>query len=125
MKSRVILPALVFTLGLAQAGIADDAGYQHSNARAVFVMTNSAHRNDILSYQRQRDGNLKREGVFRTGGRGSGGTNDPLGSQGALTLTQADAVLLAVNAGTGDISSFLVNGPQLRLVHVQPSVGSA
>jgi 6-phosphogluconolactonase len=125
MKSRVILPALVFTLGLAQAGIADDAGYQHSNARAVFVMTNSAHRNEILSYQRQRDGNLKREGVFRTGGRGSGGTNDPLGSQGALTLTQDHSVLLAVNAGTGDISSFLVNGPHLRLVDVQPSGGSA
>jgi 6-phosphogluconolactonase (cycloisomerase 2 family) len=125
MKNKVILSALVITLGLAQTGIADNADYQNSNAKAVFVMTNGAERNEVLSYRRQGDGSLKREGVFRTGGRGSGGTTDPLGSQGSLTLSQDHSVLLAVNAGSGEISSFLVNGPKLRLVDVKPSGGSA
>jgi 6-phosphogluconolactonase (cycloisomerase 2 family) len=125
MQNKAILSALVLTLGLTQAGIADNADDQHSNAKAVFVMTNSAERNEILSYQRQRNGSLKQEGVFRTGGRGSGGTTDPLGSQGSLTLSQDHSVLLAVNAGSGQISSFLVNGPHLRLADVEPSGGSA
>ncbi len=125
MKNKLILSALVFTLGLAQAAVPDDEGYQTSHVKAVFVMTNAAERNEILSYQRQKDGTLKPQRAFRTGGRGSGGTTDPLGSQGSLTLSQDHSVLLAVNAGSGEISSFLVNGPDLRLVDVKPSGGSA
>ncbi len=125
MKNTAILAALVLTLSLTQAGMAENADYSDSSAKAVFVMTNSAERNEILSYQRQKDGSLKREGAYRTGGRGSGGTTDPLGSQGSLILNQDHSILLAVNAGSGEISSFSVNGPRLRLADVKPSGGSA
>jgi hypothetical protein len=38
---------------------------------------------------------------FPTGGRGSGGVTDPLGSQGSLTLSQDHSLLFAVNARNG------------------------
>jgi len=127
MKKAVVFLALALALalGFAQAGHADDWDHGKSNQKAVFVMTNAADSNEILSYQRQVDGSLKPFGRFRTGGRGSGGTVDPLGSQGSLTLSQDRTLLFAVNAGTGNISSFRVNGPNLRLVDVEPSGGSA
>lgn len=125
MKSKIVLSVLLFTLGLTQAGIAENADDQGPDAKAVFVMTNSVERNQIISYQRQRDGSLRQAGVFSTGGRGSGGTTDPLGSQGSLTLSQDHSVLLAVSAGSGDVSSFLVDGPNLRLADVRRSGGSA
>ena len=88
-------------------------------------MTNAADRNEIVSFARQHDGTLKRVDAFETGGRGSGGTTDPLGSQGSLTLTQDHSALLAVNAGSGDVSLFGVDGTRLRLADVRPSGGSA
>ena len=39
-----------------------------------------------------------------------------MGSQGSLTLTQDHSILLAVNAGSGDISVFRVHGANLSLV---------
>lgn len=93
----------------------------HSNAQgresagAVFVMTNSANRNEIISYQRSIDGSLEPAGTFSTGGRGSGGNNDPLGSQGSLRLSQDGSLLFAVNAGSGNLSVFRVHGAQLAL----------
>jgi 6-phosphogluconolactonase (cycloisomerase 2 family) len=129
MKSVVALQAIVLALGLTQAGSAADGGgagpeSAHSKS-AVFVMTNAAHHNEILSFERQSDGSLKKYGTFHTGGRGSGGTTDPLGSQGSLTLSDDHTLLFAVNAGSGEISSFLVDGPKLLLVDVKPSGGSA
>jgi 6-phosphogluconolactonase len=125
MKKGIILFALVLTLGIAQSRAADGWNDRDSNGKAVFVMTNAANRNQILSYQRQKDGTLKFYAAFETRGRGSGGTGDPLGSQGSLALSQDHSVLLAVNAGSGEISSFLVAGSSLRLADVKPSGGSA
>jgi hypothetical protein len=73
----------------------------HSNAQnpqagAVFVMTNAADKNEILSFQRAADGTLQAPRRFATGGRGSGGNTDPLGSQGSLTLSQDRSFLFAV-----------------------------
>jgi 6-phosphogluconolactonase (cycloisomerase 2 family) len=110
--------SLVFpSLGSAQE--------EHSNAAgAVFVMTNGAVRNEIVSYKRAEDGSLQEGGRFATGGRGSGGNNDPLESQGSLTLSQDHKLLFAVNAGSGEISVFRVNGWDLSLVHKALSGGS-
>jgi len=129
MKSVIALPAIALALGLTNAACAAEGGgpgpdSAHSK-KAVFVMTNAAHRNEILSFERQPDGSLKKYGTFGTGGRGSGGTTDPLGSQGSLTLSDDHSLLFAVNAGSGEISSFLVDGPKLLLVDVKPSGGSA
>jgi 6-phosphogluconolactonase (cycloisomerase 2 family) len=102
----------------------------HSNAQdehsshAVFVMTNAADRNEVISYQRAADGSLQQAHKFATGGRGSGGNNDPLESQGSLTLSQDRTLLFAVNAGSGDLSVFRVHGADLSLADRQLSQGS-
>ncbi|HEY3971616.1 MAG TPA: beta-propeller fold lactonase family protein [Candidatus Sulfotelmatobacter sp.] len=87
-------------------------------------MTNSADNNEVIAYKRAADGSLHGRHSFSTGGRGSGGLTDPLASQGSLTLTQDRFHLLAVNAGSGDISVFRVVGPTLSLVGKTPSGGS-
>jgi 6-phosphogluconolactonase (cycloisomerase 2 family) len=91
---------------------------------AVFVMTNAADNNEIVAYQRNTDGSLQKGKTFRTGGRGSGGVTDPLGSQGSLTLSQDHSFLLAVNAGSGSISVFRVHGSALTLLDKVPCGGS-
>ncbi len=55
--------------------------------QAVFVMTNDADKNEVIAYQRDDSGALGEARHFETRGRGSGGTIDPLASQGALTLS--------------------------------------
>ena len=96
---------------------------EHSQG-AVFVMTNSANRNEVISYKRATDGSLQAGHRFATGGRGSGGNNDPLESQGSLTLSQDHTLLFAVNAGSGEISVFQVHGADLSLTDKQLSGGS-
>jgi 6-phosphogluconolactonase (cycloisomerase 2 family) len=95
------------------------------NAGAVFVMTNSAASNEIIAFKRDSDGSLQPGKTFRTGGRGSGGVTDPLGSQGSLTLSQDHSLLFAVNAGSGDISVFRVHGADLELVNKVPCGGAS
>jgi 6-phosphogluconolactonase len=91
---------------------------------AVFVMTNDANNNHVIAFRRNVDGSLTDRHTYSTGGRGSGGVGDPLGSQGSLVLTQDHSFLLAVNAGSGDISVFQVSGSNLNLVSVTPCRGS-
>jgi 6-phosphogluconolactonase (cycloisomerase 2 family) len=93
-------------------------------AGAVFVMTNAADKNEIVAYKRGTDGSLAQVQSFRTGGRGSGGVTDPLGSQGSLTLSRDHSLLFAVNAGSGDISMFRVEGANLFLLDKVPCGGS-
>jgi 6-phosphogluconolactonase (cycloisomerase 2 family) len=101
------------------------ADNSHSkSAGAVFIMTNAADRNEVISYERNADGSLQRGRRFATGGRGSGGNNDPLGSQGSLTLSQDRTLLFAVNAGSGEVSVFHVHGTDLSLVDKEFSGGS-
>jgi 6-phosphogluconolactonase len=49
--------------------------------------------------------------------------NDPLKSQGSLTLSADHSLLFAANAGSGDISVFRVVGGQLIFVDKTPSGG--
>jgi 6-phosphogluconolactonase (cycloisomerase 2 family) len=95
-----------------------------ASAKAVFVMTNNADRNEILSFARAADGSLNAFGSFTTGGRGSGGNNDPLESQGSLRLSEDGSLLFAVNAGSGQLSVFRVLGPALALTQVATVDGS-
>jgi 6-phosphogluconolactonase (cycloisomerase 2 family) len=83
---------------------------------AVFVMNNSATRNEVISFTRAADGSLEQSGTFATGGRGTGGVTDPLESQGSLTLSQDHSLLFAVNGGSSEISVFQVHGSHLALV---------
>jgi len=86
-----------------------------SEGPAVFVMTNNAEANEVIAFQRSEIGTLLNPSHFRTGGRGSGGTVDPLASQGSLTISADKAWLFAANAGSGTVSVFRVDGSRLEL----------
>jgi 6-phosphogluconolactonase (cycloisomerase 2 family) len=107
-----------FPAGAAPA--AEAFGAQH----AVFVMTNDADANEIIAYERAPNGTLHSPHKYDTGGRGSGGTVDPLGSQGSLTLSDDRSYLFAANAGSGSISVFRVFGSHLFLTDRAASGGS-
>ena len=98
--------------------------FDSSNGHAVFVMTNDAERNEVVAYDRTPYGTLQSPHRYDTGGRGSGGTVDPLGSQGSLTLSPDGAFLLATNAGSGTLSVFRVFGSRLLLSDREPTGGS-
>ena len=126
-KTRLVLSLILFTgAALACGPVYGQRGDDRDNDHgpAIFVMTNAADRNEVISYKRNADGTLTEERHFATGGRGSGGNNDPLESQGSLTLTQDRSHLLAINAGSGDISLFRVHGSDLDLRDRVPSGGS-
>ncbi len=82
-----------------------------SSAGAVYTLSNSAAGNAVIAFSRSSDGSLSPLGTFATGGLGSGGG---LGSQGAVTLSGDGQWLLAVNAGSDEITSFAV-GADRRL----------
>lgn len=84
----------------------------------VFTMTNSSGGNEILVFERWSDGTLSPDGAVATGGLGSGAG---LGSQGAIVLS--GRWLLAVNAGSNDVSVFDTRGGDLELRDVEPSGG--
>src|ERR1700741_3562818 len=101
--SLIFVAALALGLILPIRAAAQDAG-EGNRASAVFVMTNSAEKNEVIAFTRTAEGTLEESGRFATGGRGSGGNTDPLESQGSLTLCQNHSLLFAVDAGRGSIS---------------------
>ena len=111
-------------MGLASSTLSKAQDADTRSAGAVFVMTNNVDKNEVVAYRRANDGALQESGRFATGGRGSGGNNDPLESQGSLTLSQDHSLLFAVNAGSGSVSVFSVHGSQLSLVDKAISGGS-
>lgn len=111
-------------IGLASPAISKAEDRDTSRSGAVFVMTNNVDRNEVIGYRRAGDGTLQEGDRFATGGRGSGGNNDPLESQGSLTLSHDHSLLFAVNAGSGSISVFSVHGSTLSLVDKVISGGS-
>jgi 6-phosphogluconolactonase (cycloisomerase 2 family) len=78
----------------------------------VFTIDNASDANHVLAFERGRDGSLTAAGAFATGGTGTGAG---LGTQGALAFALDGRVLIVVNAGSNDISSFTVSGAHLRL----------
>jgi 6-phosphogluconolactonase len=122
VMSLSLLTAAFLSNGIVAYGHDDNDGT--ADRRAVFVATNAADHNEVIAYARNSDGTLREENRFATGGRGSGGNNDPLESQGSLTLTADHSHLLAVNAGSGQISVFRVQGASLDLLDVVASGGS-
>ena len=93
-------------------------------AGGVFVTTNSVDGNAVVGYARAANGSLSYTGTFATGGTGIGGTADPLTSQFALALSDNAKLLVVVNAGSNDISSFAVDGGDLTLVDRASSGGT-
>ena len=90
------------------------------NQHAVFLQTNQASGNSIGVFARGKDGRLQAVHHYSTGGLGGslpGAVVDPLASQGGLTYDAKNRLLYAVNAGSGTLTVFQVDG--LRLTRVQ------
>jgi 6-phosphogluconolactonase (cycloisomerase 2 family) len=121
IKSTPVLGAIV-AITLSAAGHA--AGANYDAGHALFVMTNDAQSNEVIAYERNPYGTLYGSHSYKTGGRGSGGKGDPLGSQGSLTLSQDKLWLFAVNAGSGTLSVFRVVDSRLILTD-QVATGGA
>jgi 6-phosphogluconolactonase (cycloisomerase 2 family) len=87
---------------------------------AVYVQTNDAEANEVITYARGGDGRLERIGSYTTGGKGSGKPH--LASQGSVVLH--DEQLLVTNAGSDDVSLFTVSDDGLSLRDRVASGGS-
>jgi 6-phosphogluconolactonase len=122
IKTAIALSALAG--GAAWTGASFAANDNGNAAHAVFVMTNNADANQVVAFQRDPNGRLENSRAYATGGRGSGGTVDPLASQGSLTLSADGAWLFAANAGSGSLSVFRLNGAQLELTDRVATEGS-
>lgn len=117
----MVVLSLLVPLAAAPAGIVLAAGNADDGAQgAVFTQTNSAAGNEVLAFHAAADGALTPAGAFATGGLGSGAG---LGSQGALALSEDHRWLLAVNAGSNEISVFAVSNGGLNLVDKVDSGG--
>jgi 6-phosphogluconolactonase len=100
------------------------ASAQTRGIEEFFVMSNNADKNQVIAYVHTSDGTVVAKETFDTQGRGTGGVNDPLESQGSLTLSTDHSLLFAANSGSGDITVFRVIGGQLIFLNRQPSGGS-
>jgi len=76
------------------------------SAGVVYVLTNQTTGSAVASFTRAADGRLMPAGAVSTGGKGTG---SGLGSQGALALSDGGELLFAVNAGSNEISAFVVS----------------
>jgi 6-phosphogluconolactonase len=97
------------------------AGLNKGTAGQVYTLSNGANANEVLVYNRTAGGQLSFADAYATGGAGTG---SGLGSQGAVTLSEDNRWLLAVNAGSNSVSSFRVTDKTLQLVSTVSSGGT-
>lgn len=121
---RTVVPLLVLAANVAFVGPAALAETPHGHAGAVYTMTNNPSGNEVAVFDRAADGTLTLADTVATGGNGSGGGTDPLASQNSLVLSQNGKWLLAVNAGSNDISVFRVKSDGLELTDTIGSGGT-
>jgi 6-phosphogluconolactonase len=65
MKRTLTSISIVLGLGFTSAGFAQDS--HRDDGGAVFVRTNAAEKNEILSYSRAANGTLRERSRFETG----------------------------------------------------------
>ena len=130
------LTRFMSAMGLAIAAVAAFAVPANASARGffpsgpghvVFVQNDDPAGNQVIAYDRGRDGKLTQAGTYSTGGLGGvldGSVVDHLASQGSLTYDRRHALLYAVNAGSNTVSVFSVRGDRLFLRQILPSGGS-
>ena len=113
MYLRVMALVLALSGGLIGTVFADQRG------QMVYTMSNASSGNAVLAFE-QRGDTLVPAGSFPTQGVGSGGG---LGNQGAIVLSDDGETLLAVNAGSDDVSVFRVHANGLTLADKVSSGG--
>ena len=89
---------------------------------AVYVQTNDATDNEVIVFSRAADGALAPVGRCSTGGRGTGLPH--LASAGSVVLSDDGRWLLVVNAGSDELSLFVVQPDGLWLADRVRSGGS-
>lgn len=124
IKVTHCLLAIMIGIGATSSVLHATEFNNRDNAGAVFVMTNDAGKNQVIAFERSTNGTLGESTSYDTHGRGSGGTTDPLESQGSLTLSQDHSLLFAVNAGSGSVSVFSVHKALLTFLNKAPSGGA-
>jgi 6-phosphogluconolactonase (cycloisomerase 2 family) len=113
MYLRVMALVLALSGGLIGTVFADQRG------QMVYTMSNASSGNAVLAFE-QRGDTLIPAGSFPTQGVGSGGG---LGNQGAIVLSDDGETLLAVNAGSDEVSVFRVHDNGLTLADKVSSGG--
>jgi 6-phosphogluconolactonase (cycloisomerase 2 family) len=93
---------------------------QNDTPGAVYTLTNAPDTNRVMLLSRNAKGELTASGAFATGGVGTGAG---LGSQGALAMSDDGRWLLAVNAGSNELSVFSIQNDALVLTDIVPSGG--
>jgi 6-phosphogluconolactonase len=89
---------------------------------AVYLQTNDAKKNEIVAFRRAADGSLTRLGSYATGGRGTGAPHLP--SQSSLVVSDDGRWLVAVNAGSDELTLFSIGDDGLHAADVVSSGGS-
>lgn len=118
-RLRTVVPALGVVASLMAVSAPADAhpaNPQAEQSGAVFVQTNDPSGNQIAVYAREKNGSLTGIRRYDTGGKGGaikGAVVDKLASQGSLVYDSAHRLLIAVNAGSGTITTFRVSDRKL------------
>jgi 6-phosphogluconolactonase (cycloisomerase 2 family) len=124
LLSRMPLPFALLALALAGPAVGSASAHGPSDVVGhVYVNDNTAGTNTIAALDRHADGSLTAEtgSPFVAGGAGTGGG---LASQGALQVTESGRYLLAVDAGSNQISVLRISPDgALRLASVVSSGG--
>jgi 6-phosphogluconolactonase (cycloisomerase 2 family) len=108
---------------LALLALWPQIGLANGSSGDVYVMTNQPAGNAIMVFHRDASGLLTFAGSFVTGGNGAGTGADPLGSEGAVVLSDDQRLLFAVNAGSNSVSVLAISGDQLSLLDTVSSGG--
>ncbi len=119
MNNRRLFLCGLFAATISISALASNRATANQNNEAsdrigsLYTASNATADNQILAFDQMRDGSLKPIGTVSTGGKGSGGG---LGNQSGLVLTSNREFLLAVNAGSNEISVLKFNNRQPKLV---------
>ncbi|MER7680368.1 hypothetical protein [Streptomyces sp. NPDC096934] len=108
--------AAAASVTVASAGETRPRGGTAKADHAVFVQGDELDGNTIHVFKRGEGGRLTAAGRYATGGRGGDQVDAPtdsLASQGSLVYDRRSGRLLAVNAGSGTVTSFRVRGQKL------------
>jgi 6-phosphogluconolactonase len=134
LVSYVLVSGLLISYGCKKDGVGEKLdpslesisrkkfNREEGNGGAVYVLSNQTSGNEVLVYNRSANGSLTAAGSFSTTGNGTGAG---LGSQGSVILHDLEGYnyLLAVNAGSNDITVFRVDDHGLTQVDKVSSHG--
>ena len=121
--NKAIAIFVVILMLLTGAVSACKSGGETGETGAVYVMTNAGSGNAILTFSRDDSGALTQADSVATQGLGSGSSINPLASQSALALTRDNQWVLAVNAGSNEVSVLSVSGDGLQFASKTSSLG--